>query len=62
MSDIGKIERAYKLGGIGQKEVKKAMVSQAGQVNGTSESKDARKENDQLEVAILGLMALRGAT
>ena len=70
MVDIAKIRKLYKLGGVGESESKgkrrRKTDSEEG-VGAVNELSDERrdvatdKEKKELEVAILGLMALRGA-
>ncbi|KAK3173681.1 hypothetical protein OEA41_007013 [Lepraria neglecta] len=66
LNNIAKIRKLYKLGGVGEegskgkRRRKDGTVESSGLVDGTA-AKDAERERRELEVAILGLMALRGA-
>ena len=69
-ADIGRIKKLYKLGGIGDDGSKGKRRRKDGREEGSDlisglNEKDkgggAERERKELEVAILGLMALRGA-
>lgn len=74
MADVGKIRKLYKLSGVvGEADVKGRRRRKDGSQEGSgggggvdvskagNTASDAEKERKELEVAILGLMALRGA-
>jgi hypothetical protein len=66
MADLAKIRKLYKLGSVGEdaakgkRRRKDGTEEGSGLVDGVS-IKDSEKVRKELEVAILGLMALRGA-
>ena len=69
-ADIARIKKLYKLGGIGDDGNKGKRRRKDGKaegsdlidgLNGRDKSGGAERERKELEVAILGLMALRGA-
>ncbi|MCJ1456089.1 hypothetical protein MMC28_006447 [Mycoblastus sanguinarius] len=66
MTDVGKVRKLYKLGGVGEdgskgkRRRKDGSEEGSGGVHGAGEG-DTGRERRELEVAILGLMALRGA-
>lgn len=66
LADVGKIRKLYKLGDIGEngskgkRRRKDGTEEGSGLVDGVA-VQDVERERKELEVAILGLMALRGA-
>ena len=71
MADVGKIRKLYKLSGVGKADPKGKRRRKDGSEEGNggvvdggtvgSVGEDAGRERKELEVAVLGLMALRGA-
>lgn len=65
ITDVGKVRKLYKLPVLGKGEAKSKRRRKDGSEEGTGEAigagKGAEWERKELEVAILGLMALRGA-
>ncbi|KAF6237368.1 hypothetical protein HO173_004258 [Letharia columbiana] len=70
MADVGKIRKLYKLSGVGEADSKGKRRRKDGSEEGSggvdgvkagSTGYGAERERKELEVAILGLMALRGA-
>lgn len=70
MADLGKIRKLYKLSGVGEADPKGKRRRKDGSEEGSGGAdgvkagntvNDAERERKELEVAILGLMALRGA-
>ena len=58
MTDITKVKKAYKLGGGESQKSKSAGKG----VNGGESGDGQPDERKEMEVAIIGMMALRGAT
>lgn len=70
MADVGKIRKLYKLSGAGEADTKGKRRRKDGSEEGSggvdgskvrNTGNDADRERKELEVAVLGLMALRGA-
>ena len=70
MVDVAKIRKLYKLSGVGEADSKGKRRRKDGSEEGSGDvggskagntGADANRERKELEVAILGLMALRGA-